>query len=72
MEYDTAKWLNAVMLAVSRQIEQTGDLARTGMTEDEFLIYREAVSKILADIWSGVLTDIYRNYPDLMPPEIGA
>lgn len=58
------------MMSVSHQL--TGTLALVEDTEAPDVVerHREALSRILFEILTGVLNPIYAEHPDLKPPEL--
>lgn len=66
MNRDNATKIHAIMLDVSRQLDETVSLVEKS-GDDDLLTYKRAVAEIVAAILIGVLNPLHEKYPDLKP-----
>ena len=67
MERETAKRASELLLEASGCLDESIASVEENSSEAEFAAYREALSKILTDLWFEVLKPIYVEHSDLEP-----
>lgn len=70
MTIDTAKRLHELLLSASSAIDGCVALAQNDAPTAGFDEYRLAAAQALDSVMEGLLKPIYREYPDLIPPEL--
>jgi hypothetical protein len=64
---ELAKEIASDLLEASNAIDRTVGAVRESASNDEFLAYREAASKVLAEMLFELLNPIYRDHPEIRP-----
>jgi hypothetical protein len=70
MTRDAAMRIHALLLTASGAIDQSVVIAQTDVDADELREYKLAAGKVLAALFDELLMGIYRQHPDLIPPEL--
>lgn len=70
MDKDTAKRVSELLLEASGCLDESVIVVKENCPESEFVAHREAISKVMADLWFYVLRPIYFEHPDLEPDEV--
>lgn len=70
MTKSTAQAISDIMISASHQLTGTLALVEAGEAPDVVERHREALSRILFEILTGVLNPIYAEHPELKPPEL--
>jgi len=70
MTRDTAKEISDRMVAISFQLTESLGLVEDSESAEEYERYREAVSRVLFEVLTGIMNPIYAEHPDLKPREL--
>ena len=71
MTKGTAEHVHSLLLASSTAINRSIALVQEGADESEFRAYRLAAGRLMAKLMDDLIMPLYREYPDLVPPELG-
>jgi len=70
MKRDVAEAINALMLEYGAKLDDSVRLVMQSCSEAEFYAYRAAIAQMMGTMLIDVMNPIYREYPDLKPPEL--
>lgn len=65
-----AKQLIEVLNDCSNKIDKSIELVQEKCTDEEFIAYRKAAGMVMGYLYTDVLAPIYKQHPDLEPPEL--
>ena len=66
---EAAKLISDSMLEICGKIEQSLDDVREISSPEDFAIYHKAVGKVVGPIIFEVLEPLYKEHPELKPPD---
>ncbi len=66
---NVAEYVHNCMLKCGKEIDNSIDFVQKRASEEDFVAYKKAVSKVLGEILFEVLNPIHEKYPDLKPEE---
>jgi type II secretory pathway component PulF len=70
MDKAIAKQISALMLEYGAKLDESISLVMAHCTEDELKRYRQSVGHILGYMLLEIMNPLYKEYPDLKPPEL--
>jgi hypothetical protein len=70
MKRDVAEAINKLMLEYGARLDESVRLVMESCSNSEFEAYRAAVGQIMGTMLLDVMNPIYREHPDLKPPEL--
>jgi hypothetical protein len=70
MTKDTAARVHQLLLDCSRAIDNSIVVVRDEANESDLHEYRHAAGRVLSAVFDELLTPIYREHPDLIPPQL--
>jgi len=70
MTRETAAEVHRLLLKCSGAIDQSIALVQRDADNDEFSSYRLAAAHLLVQLMDELMKPIYRQHPDLLPPEL--
>ena len=70
MNREVAAEVSATMLEISRKLNASLLDVRDRCTPEEFDKYRRGVGVVMSDMLCEILNPLYRQHPDLKPPEM--
>lgn len=70
MKRDVAETISKLMLECGAKLDESVRLVRDSCSASEFESYRAAVGQIMGTMLLTVMNPIYREHPDLQPPEL--
>ena len=70
MKRDVAEAINKLMLEYGAQLDASVRLVMDSCSPSEFEAYRGAVGQIMGTMLLDVMNPIYREHPDLKPPQL--
>jgi hypothetical protein len=66
----TAAELSRLLLDVAARLDHSVELVRTTCSSDQFILYRRAIGRVMAEILLEILNPLYEQHPMLKPPEL--
>lgn len=66
----TAVRLHELLITASGAIDESVGVARTEMDGEELREYKRAAGTVLAALMDELLVGIYRQHPDIIPPQL--
>lgn len=69
-DHDIAKQLIDTLDGCSERINESIRLVRDKCSDEEFLLYQKAAGFVMGYIYTDVVAPIYKEHPDLEPPEL--
>lgn len=69
MTRETALRVRDLVLEASKHLDQSVVAARAGQSPEEFLHYRDTVSRVLMMMLEEILNPMFVEHPDLKPKE---
>jgi hypothetical protein len=70
MKKDIAETINRLMLEYGAKLDSSVKLVMDTSSAEEFEAYRAAVAQIMGTMLVDIMNPIYREHPDLKPPEL--
>ena len=70
MDKTIAKKINELMLNHSKELDDSVRLVMENCSQEEFEVYRDAVSEIMTTMLLDVMNPIYKSHPDLKPAQL--
>lgn len=70
MKKDVAAKINTFMLAYGAELDHSVKLVTDTASAEEFEAYRAAIAKIMGTMLVDIMNPIYKEHPDLKPPEL--
>ena len=70
MKKETAARVHQLLLDCSRALDTSVAVVRDDSDEDDLREYRHAVGRVLTAVFDELMTPIYREHPELIPPEL--
>lgn len=70
MKKDIAEKISALMLEYGEKLDNSVKLVMDTSSTEEFEAYRNAVGQIMGTMLVDIMNPLYREYPDLKPPEL--
>jgi hypothetical protein len=70
MKKDVAETINKLMLEYGAKLDGSVKLVMDTSSADEFEAYRTAVAQIMGTMLLDIMNPIYREHPELKPPEL--
>lgn len=70
MKRDIAETINNLMLEYGAKLDESVRLVMENCGKDEFDRYRSAVGQMMGTMLLDVMNPIYREHPDLKPPQL--
>ena len=70
MKKDVAETINRLMLDYGAKLDSSVKLVMDTSSAEEFEAYRMAVAQIMGTMLLDIMNPIYREHPDLKPPEL--
>lgn len=70
MKKDVAETISKLMLEYGAKLDSSVKLVMDTSSADEFEAYRTAVGQIMGTMLVDIMNPIYREHPDLKPPEL--
>jgi hypothetical protein len=70
MKKDVAEIINRLMLEYGAKLDSSVKLVMDTSGAEEFDAYRNAVGQIMGTMLLDIMNPIYREYPELKPPEL--
>ena len=67
---NAAREISALMLRVQSELDESIRMVRETCDEEDFQVYREAVSKVMVEILREVLNPIYSAHPSIKPEKM--
>jgi hypothetical protein len=71
MTREAAERVHALLLECSTAINRSIAVVQASADDSEFRAYRAAAGRLMANVMEDLLRPLYREYPDLVPPELG-
>ncbi len=72
MRKDVASQVNKLMLDFGAKLDESVMLVMNSCTDQEFEAYRSAVGNLMGCILLDIMNPIYREHPDLWPPQLNS
>jgi hypothetical protein len=69
-DHDIAKQLIDTLDDCSERINETIRLVKEKCSDEEFQSYRKAAGFVMGYIYTDVVASLYKEHPDLEPPEL--
>ncbi|MDI1446316.1 hypothetical protein [Polyangium sp. 6x1] len=70
MKRDVAEAINKLMLEYGAKLDESVRIVMESCSPSEFESYRAAVGQIMGTMLVDVMNPIYREHPDLKPPQL--
>lgn len=70
MKKDVAETISKLMLEYGAKLDGSVKLVMDTSDAKEFEVYRAAIGQIMGTMLVDVMNPIYREYPELKPPEL--
>ena len=70
MDRDAAEKLSGLMIEFGARLNESVALVQQKGSPSEFEAYRAAVGVILGEMLLSIMNPIYKEYPELKPPEL--
>jgi len=70
MKRDVAEAINKLMLEYGAKLDESVRFVMESCSPSEFEAYRKAVGQIMGTMLLDVMNPIYREHPDLKPPQL--
>jgi hypothetical protein len=70
MKKDIAEKISALMLEYGEKLDNSVKIVMDTSSTEEFEAYRNAVGQIMGTMLVDIMNPLYREYPDLKPPEL--
>jgi hypothetical protein len=70
MKKDIAVTINDLMIEYGAKLDESVRLVMQSCSEEEFQSYRAAIAQIMGTMLIDVMQPIYREHPELKPPEL--
>lgn len=70
MKKDVAAKINTLMLAYGAELDNSVKLVMDTSNVEEFEAYRAAVAQIMGTMLVDIMNPIYKEHPELKPPEL--
>jgi len=70
MKKDVAETINRLMLEYGAKLDSSVKLVMDTSSAEEFEAYRLAVGQIMGTMLLDIMNPIYREHPELKPPEL--
>jgi hypothetical protein len=70
MDKATAKQISVLMLEYGAKLDESVKLVKQTCSEDDFRKYRDAVGKVLGYMLLDIMNPLYKEHPDLKPPDL--
>ncbi len=70
MKRDIAETINNLMLEYGAKLDESVRFVMENCSKDEFDRYRSAVGQMMGTMLLDVMNPIYREHPDLKPPQL--
>lgn len=67
---NVAAEVSKCLLEANRLLNQAVAVANAGSSMEEFSAFRLAIGKVLGELLVEVVNPLYRQHPDLKPPEL--
>jgi hypothetical protein len=66
---ETAKKVAELLSEASGRLDQSVAIVKEGESDAEFVAYRKAIGEVMGALYFRVLESLWREHPDLAPPE---
>lgn len=70
MRKDVAEKVNSLMLEYGDKLNSSVKLVMDTASPEEFAAYRASIAQIMGTMLVDIMNPIYREHPDLKPPEL--
>lgn len=70
MKKELAEKINALMIEYGARLDDSVRLVMDSSSPEEFERYRAAVAQIMGTMLVDIMNPIYREHPELKPPEL--
>jgi hypothetical protein len=70
MKKEVAETINRLMLEYGAKLDSSVRLVMDSSSAEEFEAYRAAVGQIMGTMLLDIMNPIYREHPELKPPEL--
>jgi hypothetical protein len=67
---DIARYVSDLLLDVNGRLIESIEKVEQNCSADELVLYRRRVGKLVNAVFEAILEPIYREHPDLKPPEL--